>query len=1366
MRKLKLLLVACALLGASQTWAQTDVTATYITNPSFESDGAITASNGALAITGWTQSDPTSSFNNTGCYDASTNIPTQGTVTVTPSDGTYFLFFRKGWAQNTYTFTSEAAKLPSGKYKLSVDYKMVEGYDNTQNNSTTVTISAKNGDTTLGTATGNTKTNVSGGGAYTYLNTADWSTVTAEFSLDEETNATFVIALKAGGQRRSDFVVDNVKLLYEAVVRPTAIGLNETSLALSVGGTATLAPSYTPTNANTDTDITWESSDVNVAAVANGVVTAVGPGSATITATTANNVSATCSVTVTDVTAATAPSFCSEIAAGDFYLVNAATGKYLGTLKEGWGTQAALTEHGIPFTVTISDGKYTLDSHTYNNNNDHFLNNGWVDGASTSYTITSLGNGKYSIAAGETSFLTATATTVNAIVNNSATTANSVLAQWYFVSKDNRESMLAGAINDSPVDATFYIVDPDFSRNHIIQLLQNGQTTKNPGGETYPWEYTATNYHFKGGDNGNMCAETYQNGGGKIYQTLSNVRNGKYVLKCQGFHNGSNPTYLYANDEQVELKVLNANNEGTAASMAGASAAFTAGQYNNELTVYVTDGELTIGIENASSNWACFDNFELYYYGPTIAGEAEELPETAMEANKWYYFDVDVDGDYDFTTTTLNDIVYTTDGTILIENESSVTANFSSESECTLTAGRYYVKSASEQTFAVAAHSFNYVIGTAALSTADGGYTQSPTFTVTFPEASTNDPDGVAALAASSTATVNGNSVALTAAEGGFSLDLGTLTANTDYTIAIPAGVYGYNSDNMNEAISVTIHTPVLFDGEYCFYDAYTKSFMGRGAAWGTELVVDKYGIPFNLTTDANGVSAIEFVDWTGVYVFKTNDNGMFTDNASTGWTILAADAGYKIKTASGDLYAKVENGGYGYYVHAVEGENNATVWTLKTKAERDAIIAAYPTENISNVITASGISTTAAEFASYLSTNYQATDVTSNIGTATFTNGAGDWTWSGVRGQDNQPAYGTGFAEVWNATGSYTQTITNLPAGIYKVTVQGYERRRDNNTSTALKSAGYNLVSTYLSANGEQVRFTDWNEVAGKPTNTGGAVSAFGNGEATNEVYVYLDGNTDLTLTVKKPNYIWDCWTIFNNFTLTRYDVKVTIDEDESYEPVAVDNAYVTFNRTLVAGWNGMVLPFNMSVQDAETTFNATAIKDFTGITSSSDGITLNFADATEITAGKPFMMKVTAPAENNSYTISSVSLSDEAVLQPIEKTDDTNTYTYTMTGSYAASTDLSNVVFALIQGDQYFYHNTGKPSSAKAFRAWFVNESTDEAGSRISFNFGDDVITGINEVQTNGQDAEAVYNLQGQRVVNAKKGLFIQNGKKVVIK
>ena len=42
----------------------------------------------------------------------------------------------------------------------------------------------------------------------------------------------------------------------------------------------------------------------------------------------------------------------------------------------------------------------------------------------------------------------------------------------------------------------------------------------------------------------------------------------------------------------------------------------------------------------------------------------------------------------------------------------------------------------------------------------------------------------------------------------------------------------------------------------------------------------------------------------------------------------------------------------------------------------------------------------------------------------------------------------------------------------------------------------------------------------------------------------------------------------------------------------------------------------------------------------------------------------------------------------------------------------------------------------------------------------------TGINELSTNGQTAGKVYNLNGQQVQAPVKGLFIMDGKKVVLK
>lgn len=78
----------------------------------------------------------------------------------------------------------------------------------------------------------------------------------------------------------------------------TSVTLNKTTTSIKVGANETLTATVTPEGASQT--VTWTSSDDTKATVdANGKVTAVAEGTATITAKTANNKSATCTVTVT-----------------------------------------------------------------------------------------------------------------------------------------------------------------------------------------------------------------------------------------------------------------------------------------------------------------------------------------------------------------------------------------------------------------------------------------------------------------------------------------------------------------------------------------------------------------------------------------------------------------------------------------------------------------------------------------------------------------------------------------------------------------------------------------------------------------------------------------------------------------------------------------------------------------------------------------------------------------------------------------------------------------------------------------------------------------------------------------------------------
>ena len=78
----------------------------------------------------------------------------------------------------------------------------------------------------------------------------------------------------------------------------TGVSLNKTSLSFTgTGSSQTLTATVSPSNATNKT-LTWSSSNTSVATVSNGVVKAVGFGTATITAKSNNGKTASCSVTV------------------------------------------------------------------------------------------------------------------------------------------------------------------------------------------------------------------------------------------------------------------------------------------------------------------------------------------------------------------------------------------------------------------------------------------------------------------------------------------------------------------------------------------------------------------------------------------------------------------------------------------------------------------------------------------------------------------------------------------------------------------------------------------------------------------------------------------------------------------------------------------------------------------------------------------------------------------------------------------------------------------------------------------------------------------------------------------------------------
>lgn len=232
-------------------------------------------------LTGWT----VESSSDTGVRETA-----NATYAASGSDGKYL--FNTWWKGNP--ITQVITGLPNGQYTL------------------TVSVSS-DGATIYLIANGEHNDGIETGGNYPSSDTFQETSFTF---LVKDGNATIGAVGGANGDAgvHKDYVedgywwykADNFRLVKnrelteeELAVIPTGIELDKETIELTVAeNTVTLTPTFDPENATTT--VTWASSDENVATVADGVVTGVAPGTATITvaSTLDADVKATCTVTV------------------------------------------------------------------------------------------------------------------------------------------------------------------------------------------------------------------------------------------------------------------------------------------------------------------------------------------------------------------------------------------------------------------------------------------------------------------------------------------------------------------------------------------------------------------------------------------------------------------------------------------------------------------------------------------------------------------------------------------------------------------------------------------------------------------------------------------------------------------------------------------------------------------------------------------------------------------------------------------------------------------------------------------------------------------------------------------------------------
>ena len=239
------------------------------------------------------------------------------------------------------------------------------------------------------------------------------------------------------------------------------------------------------------------------------------------------------------------------------------------------------------------------------------------------------------------------------------------------------------------------------------------------------------------------------------------------------------------------------------------------------------------------------------------------------------------------------------------------------------------------------------------------------------------------------------------------------------------------------------------------------------------------------------------------------------------------------------------------------------------------------------------------------------------------------------------------------------------------------------------------------------------------------------------------------------------------------KLSIRRVISEDDPYlaetlaglHKQASTSDHIYLKRKLYANeWNTITLPCTIHLQHLRDRGGCTRLEaqELAGIATDANGaLTLTFDPATDnkLEAGKPYLIK--PDKDCDGFDLDGLSLTINAVTTPVTKNDDQNEVS--MIPYY--------VPLVLVEGDYFLQDNKfyvvaeGMTVKSKGLRARFTaNAAASEAlqSARLVFDNGDVTgIDGITPAATNG----AVYDLSGRRVEKPAHGLYIVNGRKVLL-
>jgi len=390
------------------------------------------------------------------------------------------------------------------------------------------------------------------------------------------------------------------------------------------------------------------------------------------------------------------------------------------------------------------------------------------------------------------------------------------------------------------------------------------------------------------------------------------------------------------------------------------------------------------------------------------------------------------------------------------------------------------------------------------------------------------------------------------------------------------------------------------------------------------------------------------------------------------------------------------------------------------------------------------------------------------------------NYTIKGVSGKTPISTFAFGSAAESETYSTYIPKVISYGGQYYVLDDAGNPNLTNYSASYTMGTSDENQVINYT-PNTNVVYYREWEDVSGfsstksadktmfsggkgRTINSGGAtmnvsftvpvagkyqiVIPYHNDNSSSRTHmIYLDGTED-------ANKLQEV-SVYKNGGSGTYDVEVELSAGSHTIHIKCSSGMTSAFDYLMVTLN---TPYISAVDNLGYTFSSTLPLDFTGTTVEAYTAEYNSSSKT-VTLNRVYKV----PANTGLF------IKGEANDIPVLTGDADDMSTNNLVAVSAATTveetdgDYTNYVLGLENGKPTFLK--ANATTVPAGKAYLQIPTPSEARARLTVTFADDAM-GITDVKAQKAGAGVYYNLSGQRVASPSKGLYIVNGKKIIIK